>query len=104
MDKGVALGVRQSDREEPLEAERVPVATGRTPNTKGLGLAEAGVAQTRNGGIEVDERMRTKRPGTPAAGAVSGLDQYVYIAPQGAKIHARNAPTGAAPAPDHRAQ
>src|SRR3546814_1322844 len=38
MDKGVALGVRQSDREEPLEAERVPVATGRTPNTKGLGL------------------------------------------------------------------
>src|SRR3546814_2199481 len=36
MDKGVALGVRQSDREEPLEAERVPVATGRTPNTKGL--------------------------------------------------------------------
>src|SRR3546814_11046375 len=63
MDKGVALGVRQSDREEPLEAERVPVATGRTPNTKGLGLAEAGVAQTRNGGLEVDERMRTTRPG-----------------------------------------
>src|SRR3546814_2472034 len=54
MDKGVALGVRQSDREEPLEAERVPVATGRKPNTKGLRLAEAGVGQTRKGGIEVD--------------------------------------------------
>src|SRR3546814_17682990 len=78
MDKGVALGVRQSDREEPLEAERVPVATGRTPNTKGLGLAEAGVAQTRNGGIEVDERMRTTRPGTYAAVDVPGVDPFVY--------------------------
>src|SRR3546814_10489447 len=83
MDKGVALGVRQSDREEPLEAERVPVATGRTPNTKGLGLAEAGVAQTRNGGIEVDERMRTTRPGTYAAGDVTGLEQFVYMAAHG---------------------
>src|SRR3546814_4846469 len=102
MDKGVALGVRQSDREEPLEAERVPVATGRTPNTKGLGLAEAGVAQTRNGGIEVDERMRTTRPGTYAAGDVTGLDQFVYMAAHGAKIAARNALNGDALAYDNR--
>src|SRR3546814_9634082 len=102
MDKGVALGVRQSDREEPREAERVPVATGRTPNTKGLGLAEAGVAQTRNGGIEVDERMRTTRPGTYAAGDVTGLDQFVYMAAHGAKIAARNALNGDALAYDNR--
>src|SRR3546814_12108385 len=102
MDKCVALGVRQSDREEPLEAERVPVATGRTPNTKGLGLAEAGVAQTRNGGIEVDERMRTTRPGTYAAGDVTGLDQFVYMAAHGAKIAARNALNGDALAYDNR--
>src|SRR3546814_179838 len=102
MDKGVALGVRQSDREEPLEAERVPVATGRTPNTKALGLAEAGVAQPRNGGIEVDERMRTTRPGTYAAGDVTGLDQFAYMAAHGANIAARNPLNGDALASDKR--
>src|SRR3546814_2051636 len=87
-----------------FEAERVPVATGRTPNTKGLGLAEAGVAQTRNGGIEVDERMRTTRPGTYAAGDVTGLDQFVYMAAHGAKIAARNALNGDALAYDNRSE
>src|SRR3546814_7156233 len=70
--------------------------------TKGLGLAEAGVAQTRNGGIEVDERMRTTRPGTYAAGDVTGLDQFVYMAAHGAKIAARNALNGDALAYDNR--
>lgn len=93
-DKGVALCVRQGDKQETLEAERVLIATGRTPNTEGLGLAEAGVAQIGNGGIEVDDRMRTTRPGTYAAGDVTGRDQFVYMAAYGAKIAARNALNG----------
>lgn len=93
-DTGVALCVKQGDREEILESERVLIATGRTPNTEGLGLSEAGVAQLGNGGIKVDERMRTNRPGVYAAGDVTGLDQFVYMAAYGAKIAAKNSLNG----------
>jgi mercuric reductase len=102
-DKGAALGIRQGDTEETLVAERMLIATGRTPNTEGLGLAEAGVAKTRNDGIEVDERMRTTRPGTYAAGDVTGRNQFVYMAAHGAKIAARNALNGDALAYDNLA-
>jgi len=93
-ENGVVLHIRQSDKEETLEAERMLIATGRTPNTEDLGLAEGGVAQIRNGGIEVDDRMRTTRPHTYAAGDVTGRDQFVYMAAYGAKIAARNALNG----------
>src|SRR3546814_12414492 len=46
--------------------------------------------------------MRTTRPGTDAAGGVTGLDQFVYMAAHGAKIAARNALNGDALAYDNR--
>jgi mercuric reductase len=59
-----------------------------------LGLAEAGVRQSKGGAIEVDDRMRTSRPGTYAAGDVTGRDQFVYMAAYGAKLAAKNALNG----------
>lgn len=93
-DTGVALCVKHGEREDILEAERILIAAGRTPNTEGLGLAEAGIAQLKNGGIRVDDRMCTTRPGTYAAGDVTGRDEFVYMAAYGAKIAARNALNG----------
>ncbi|MBI2977360.1 MAG: mercury(II) reductase [Rhodospirillales bacterium] len=93
-EKGVGLCVKQDGEEQILEAERLLLATGRTPNTEGLGLAEAGVTQHRNGGVRVDDRMRTTKPGTYAAGDVTGQDQFVYMAAYGAKIAAMNALNG----------
>lgn len=90
-DKGVELCVRQEGRREVLEAEQILVATGRSPNVEQLGLAEAGVRQSNGGAIEVDDRMRTSRPGTYAAGDVTGRDQFVYMAAYGAKLAAKNA-------------
>ena len=87
----IVLTVERDGREERLAAERVLIATGRTPNTDGLGLKEVGVAQHSNGAIRVDERMRTTRPGVYAAGDVTGRDQFVYMAAYGAKLAARNA-------------
>ncbi|MEO2004789.1 MAG: FAD-dependent oxidoreductase, partial [Candidatus Poribacteria bacterium] len=72
-------------------AERILVATGRSPNVEQLGLAEAGVRQSPSGAILVDDRMRTSRAGTYAAGDVTGRDQFVYMAAYGAKLAARNA-------------
>ena len=94
VDGGVALSVQDEDGDETLEAERLLLSTGRRANTRGLGLQQAGVALAPNGGIRVDERMRTTRPGVYAAGDVTGRDQFVYMAAYGAKIAAANALNG----------
>ena len=93
-DDGVQLGVRQDGRTQVLEAEQILVATGRSPNVEQLALAEAGVRQAKSGAIEVDDRMRTSRAGTYAAGDVTGRDQFVYMAAYGAKLAAKNALNG----------
>ncbi len=91
---GVALTVVGGGRPETITAERILVATGRTPNTETFGLAEAGIAQKPNGAIVVDDRMRTSKAGVYAAGDVTGKDQFVYMAAYGAKLAAKNALNG----------
>lgn len=91
---GVALTVEIDGQEETLTAEQVLVTTGRTPNTRGLDLPENGVELANNGGVAVDERMRTSKTGIYAAGDVTGRDQFVYMAAYGAKIAANNALSG----------
>lgn len=91
-DGGVELAARGADGTSvTLPAERVLVATGRTPNTDGLGLEEAGVALDGRGAVQVDDRMRTTRPEVYAAGDVTGRDLYVYMAAHGGKVAAENA-------------
>lgn len=90
-DEGIALSLEKHDRPEVLAADKILVATGRSPNVEHLGLAEAGVRQSRSGAITVDDRMRTSRKGTYAAGDVTGRDQFVYMAAYGAKLAAKNA-------------
>jgi mercuric reductase len=93
-DTGVSLIVTRDGHDEPLAAERLLVATGRSPNVEQLGLKEASVAQETNGSIRVDDRMRTTRPSVYAAGDVTGHDQFVYMAAYGAKLAAKNALNG----------
>lgn len=82
------------DNDVRLEAERVLIASGRRPNTEEMGLAEAGVALLPNGGIEVDDRLRTTKAGVYAAGDVTGRDQFVYMAAYAARLAAENALNG----------
>lgn len=91
---GIALSVTIDGSAETLEAQRVLLSAGRKANTVGLGLEEAGVALMPNGGIKVDDRMRTSKAGVYAAGDVTGRDQFVYMAAYGAKIAAFNALNG----------
>ena len=91
---GAALAITRNGGHEVLTAERILVATGRTPNTEGLGLSEAGVVQTSSGAIVVDDRMRTSKVGVYAVGDVTGKDQFVYMAAYGAKLAAKNALNG----------
>ena len=63
-----------------IEAERLLVATGRRPNTEGLGLDAAGVETNRAGAIMVDDHMRTSAAHIYAAGDCSTMPQLVYVA------------------------
>src|SRR3546814_6164766 len=58
---GVELSITTDGAQQVIAAEQVLVATGRAPNTDGLGLVEAGIAQADNGSVGVDDRMRTSR-------------------------------------------
>jgi mercury(II) reductase len=93
-EKGFSLTVTEMGREVRLDAEETLIATGRQPNTDGLGLEEAGVEVLENGGIVVDDLMKTSKAGVYAAGDVTGRDQFVYMAAYGAKIAAENALNG----------
>ncbi|MEG0052989.1 MAG: glutathione-disulfide reductase [Comamonas sp.] len=55
---------------QSLVADCVMFATGRNPNTEGLGLAEVGVQCNDKGAIEVDEHFTTQVPSIHAVGDV----------------------------------
>jgi len=63
--QSVTLTLAEGD---PVKADVVLVATGRVPNTEGLGLAEAGVSTDARGFVQVDERFATSLPGVYAIG------------------------------------
>ena len=57
---------------EPIMADKVLMATGRTPYTEGLGFKELGGRTDRQGFIEVDSQWQTSIPGIYAIGDVIG--------------------------------
>lgn len=59
------------DNGEALEVDCVLYATGRKPNTEGLGLEAAGVALGPNGAVAVDEYSQTNVPSVFAVGDVT---------------------------------
>jgi glutathione reductase (NADPH) len=56
---------------DTLEVDAVLYATGRMPNTRGLGLAEAGVELNQRGAVKVDEWSRSSVPSIYAVGDVT---------------------------------
>jgi dihydrolipoamide dehydrogenase len=66
----VSYKLRKDDSAHEMEADIVLVATGRKPNTAGLGLDGLGVRMTDRGQISVDDRYETTVPGVHAIGDV----------------------------------
>jgi glutathione reductase (NADPH) len=56
---------------DEISADLVMYATGRKPNTRGLGLAEIGVEMNREGAVVVDEWQRSTVPNIYAVGDVT---------------------------------
>lgn len=63
-----------------VHADKLLVATGRTPNTRGLGLQNASVAVNAQGAIVIDKGMHTSAPHIYAAGDCTDQPQFVYVA------------------------
>lgn len=88
---GPLIKFRQAGHLEELEVDHVLIATGRTPNTKGLGLDRAGIEVSDKGAIKVGDDLQTTNPRVWAAGDVTGHRQFVYVAAYEGDIAARNA-------------
>lgn len=63
-----------------LEADAVMYATGRVPNTKGLGLEDVGVELARNGAVKVDAYGKTSVDSIYAVGDVTDRVQLTPVA------------------------
>ncbi len=68
------------DGEKKLDADKVLVAVGRHPNSKGLGLDTIGVKTDAKGFIQVNEQLRTSIPHIFAIGDVVGAPLLAHKA------------------------
>lgn len=73
-DKGVKVTYEANGKEEVVEADYVLVTVGRSPNTKEIGLEEAGIELDDRGLVKIDEQCRTNKENIYAIGdIVKGL-------------------------------
>ena len=73
----IRLHTPQGD--QAIEGSDILVATGRTPNTQGIGLDAAGVALDARGYIAVNDRLETSTPGVWAIGDCAGSPQFTHV-------------------------
>jgi len=68
-----------SDGQRTIEGTDILVAAGRTPNTEGIGLEEAGVELADRGYIRVNDRLETTAANTWAIGECAGTPQFTHM-------------------------
>jgi len=71
--------VRTPSGEQEIEGSDILVAAGRTPNTAGIGLEQAGVELDTRGYIRVNERLETSAPEVWAIGECAGSPQFTHV-------------------------
>jgi pyruvate/2-oxoglutarate dehydrogenase complex dihydrolipoamide dehydrogenase (E3) component len=72
------FGTREGN-EIICEGSHLLVAGGRTPNTSGIGLENAGVELTKRGHVRVNERLQTTAEGVWAVGDCAGSPHFTHI-------------------------
>jgi pyruvate/2-oxoglutarate dehydrogenase complex dihydrolipoamide dehydrogenase (E3) component len=77
---GVHIVTEGPDGEAIVEGTDLLVGVGRTPNTSGIGLEQAGVTLTETGYIAVDERLATTAANVWAMGECAGSPQFTHVA------------------------
>jgi len=85
-----------------LEVDQVLFATGRAPNSRGLGLEALGVAMAPNGAIKVDAFSRSSVPSIYAVGDVTDRINLTPVALMEGMALAKTLFKGDATAPDYK--
>jgi pyruvate/2-oxoglutarate dehydrogenase complex dihydrolipoamide dehydrogenase (E3) component len=85
----IVVDVEAEERKQNIEVESLLVATGRRPNTDGLGLIEAGVDHDRKG-VKVDSTLTTSQSHIFACGDIAGPYQFTHTADYQARLVIRN--------------
>ncbi len=76
--EGVRLRMRTPQGERLLEGSDILVATGRTPNTAGIGLDALGVRLDARGYVQVNDRLETSASDVWAIGECAGSPQFTH--------------------------
>jgi pyruvate/2-oxoglutarate dehydrogenase complex dihydrolipoamide dehydrogenase (E3) component len=71
--------VLQNGGEKTVEGSDLLVATGRVPNTSGIGLEATGVELDKRGYIRVNDRLETSAPDIWAIGECAGSPQFTHV-------------------------
>jgi pyruvate/2-oxoglutarate dehydrogenase complex dihydrolipoamide dehydrogenase (E3) component len=77
--QGVRLRVRTAEGEQTVAGSDILAATGRTPNTAGIGLDLAGVQLDSRGYVKVNDRLETTAPQVWAIGECAGSPQFTHV-------------------------
>jgi pyruvate/2-oxoglutarate dehydrogenase complex dihydrolipoamide dehydrogenase (E3) component len=77
--ENVSLQLQTPSGDQTVEGSDILVATGRTPNTAGIGLELAGVTLDAHGYIEVNDRLETRAPDVWAVGECAGSPQFTHV-------------------------
>ena len=75
----VVLTLAGTDGETVIEGTHLLLATGRTPNTEELELAQAGIETDKSGYVKVNSKLETNVPGVWALGDVKGGPAFTHI-------------------------
>jgi dihydrolipoamide dehydrogenase len=79
IEDNVKVKASSKNGELELEADQVLLAISFKPNTSGIGLEEVGVQLTKQGAIEIDDRMATNVPGIWAIGDVTAKLMLAHV-------------------------
>ncbi len=92
LENGEKVVIARNDRGESVElrGEEILVAAGRTPTVDGLGLKSAGI-ELGEGGLVVDEHLKTTAKGVYAAGDITGIKRFTHAAEYQGRIALQNA-------------
>jgi pyruvate/2-oxoglutarate dehydrogenase complex dihydrolipoamide dehydrogenase (E3) component len=86
----VSLQLQGENGPRTLEGSDILVATGRTPNTAGIGLEKAGIEVTEKGHIRVNDRLETTAPNVWAMGESAGSPYFTHVSEDDASIILEN--------------
>jgi pyruvate/2-oxoglutarate dehydrogenase complex dihydrolipoamide dehydrogenase (E3) component len=76
----IRIRIKTQAGDRTIQGSDILVAAGRTPNTGGIGLEQAGIEVDARGFIKVDDRLQATSAGVWAMGDCAGSPQFTHVA------------------------